>query len=136
MPFAPVPPDDERIAAMIVNAAFVVHKVLRARAPRECLRDLPGSRASQAKPGCERQEPVPIVYDNLRFEEAFRFDLLVGNRVLCEIKAVQDVHPICMAQLLTYLKLMDLRLGFLINFHVPLIKEGIQRVVGESTIAI
>ena len=72
---------------------------------------------------------MPLVYDNLLFEEAFRFDLLVEERVLCEIKSVQEVHPVCLAQLLTYLKLMNLRLGFLINFNVPLIKEGIQRVI-------
>jgi GxxExxY protein len=76
-----------------------------------------------------RQEPMAIVYDNLRFEEGFRYDLLVGERVLCEIKAVQELHPVFVAQLLTYLRLMDRRLGFLINFNVPLIKDGIQRIV-------
>jgi len=75
-----------------------------------------------------RQEPVPFVYDGIRFEEAFRFDLLINDRVLCEIKSVQEVHPVCVAQVLTYLKLMELRLGFLMNFNVPLIKDGIQRI--------
>jgi GxxExxY protein len=63
------------------------------------------------------------------FVEAFRFDLLVQERVLCEVKSVQDVHPVCVAQFLTYLKLMDLRLGFLINFNERLLKEGLQRIV-------
>ena len=71
------------------------------------------------------------MYEGLKFVEAFRFDVLVEERVLCEVKAVQELHPICVAQLLTYLKLMNLRLGFLINFNERLLKEGLQRIVRQ-----
>jgi GxxExxY protein len=129
MSYEPLSADHERIATMIVNAAFKVHKSLGPGLLESvyevCLAH--GLRGQGLD--VRRQEAVPILYDNLRFEEGFRFDLLVADLILCEIKAVQEVHPVCMAQLLTYLKLMDLRLGFLMNFHVPVIKEGIQRVI-------
>ena len=129
MSFAPISADDERIASIIVHAAYMVHKSLGPGLLESIYEICLAHELRKQGLEVRRQDPVPIVYDNLRFEEAFRFDLLVAERVLCEIKAVQEVHPVCMAQLLTYLKLMDLRLGFLINFHAPVIKEGIQRVV-------
>ena len=83
------------------------------------------------KAGCayEHQIKVAIVYDGLSFPEAFRIDVLVEKLVICELKSAEDSHPVYLAQLLTYLKLTRKRLGFIINFNVPLIKNGIQRVV-------
>ena len=72
---------------------------------------------------------VPITYDGITFDEGFRVDVLVEDMVICELKAVEVIHPVFMAQLLTYLKLTGKRLGFLINFNVPIIKQGIKRVV-------
>ena len=74
-----------------------------------------------------RQVVVPIVYDGITFDEGLRLDVLGEERVICELKAVR--HPVFTAQLLTQLKLTGKRLGFLINFNVPLIKHGIKRVV-------
>jgi GxxExxY protein len=71
---------------------------------------------------------LPILYDGQEFDEGYRIDELVDNLVIIENKAVDVVHPIHMAQLITYLKLKDCRLGFLINWNVKLIKDGIQRV--------
>jgi len=65
----------------------------------------------------------------LKFEEGFKFDLLVNDLVLCENKAVQEINSVYAAQLLTHPKLMDLRLGFLLNFNVEVMKDGIQRVI-------
>ncbi|MEM1304132.1 MAG: GxxExxY protein [Planctomycetota bacterium] len=75
----------------------------------------------------ERQVPVPIVYDGITFEEAYRIDLLVERKVIVEVKSVETVTAIHKKQLLTYLKLMDKRLGLLINFNEELIKSGITR---------
>jgi GxxExxY protein len=72
---------------------------------------------------------VPIVYDGIAFDEGLRLDVLVEERVICELKALEKLLPVHTAQLLTYLKLADKRLGYLINFNVPLIKHGIKRVV-------
>ena len=75
------------------------------------------------------QKKVPIVYDNLVFEEALRLDILVADLIIVELKAQDNYHPVWHAQLLSYLKLTDKKLGFIINFNVPLIKEGIKRVI-------
>ena len=72
---------------------------------------------------------VPIVYDSITFDEGFRLDVLVEEPVVCELKAVQVMHPVFTAQLLTQLRLAQKRLGFLISFDVPLIKSGVKRVV-------
>jgi GxxExxY protein len=72
---------------------------------------------------------VPIVYDGMTFDEGLRLDVLVEDLVICELKAVEIMHPVFLAQLLTQLKSTGKRLGFLINFNVPLIKQGIKRVI-------
>ena len=76
-----------------------------------------------------RQVVVPIVYDNITFDEGLRLDVLVEDLVVCELKAVEQMNPVFMAQLLTQLKLTKKRLGFLINFNVTKIKDGIKRVI-------
>ena len=77
----------------------------------------------------ERQVTVPITYDGLVFDEGLRLDILVENPVICEIKAVTELNPVWQAQVMSHLKMMDKRLGYLINFHVPLIKQGIKRII-------
>jgi GxxExxY protein len=72
---------------------------------------------------------VPIVYDGMTFDEGLRLDVLVEDLVICELKAVEIMPPVFLAQLLTQLKSTGKRLGFLINFNVPLIKQGIKRVI-------
>jgi len=77
----------------------------------------------------ERQVALPIVYDGVKLSDAFRLDILVEKQIILEIKAVNEMMPVFEAQLLTYLRLTNLRLGFLINFNVPMIKSGIKRMV-------
>ena len=72
---------------------------------------------------------MPIVFDTVKFDEGFRLDLLVDDLVICELKAVEHILPVHKAQVLTYMKLTEKRLGFLINFNVPLIKRGIHRLI-------
>lgn len=75
----------------------------------------------------QQQLSLPVYYEGERIEGGLRLDLLVGERVIVEIKAVEKPNPIHLAQLHTYLKLTGLRLGYLINFNVRLAKDGIQR---------
>ena len=77
----------------------------------------------------KRQVNVPVVYDNIKFDVGFRLDLLVEDKIIVEIKAVDDINPVFEAQVLTYLKLTGKRLGFLINFNTPVIKKGIKRII-------
>jgi len=79
----------------------------------------------------ERQVPVPIVYDDLRFEEGFRADMIVEGAVVVELKSVETLSPVHSKQLLTYLKLLDSRLGLLINFGAPLLKDGTRRIANN-----
>jgi GxxExxY protein len=76
----------------------------------------------------ETQLPVPIVYDDVYFDEGYRLDLLVNDSVIVEVKSIEEIAPIHKKQLLTYLRLRDKRLGLLINFNVELIKQGITRI--------
>ena len=72
---------------------------------------------------------MPIVYDDLIFDEGLRLDVIVENSIICELKALENVNPVWEAQILSHLKLTSKRLGFLINFNVPKIKDGIKRFV-------
>ena len=78
-----------------------------------------------------RQVQVPICYLDLRFDEGFRADMIVGEKVIVELKAVECVLPVHLKQLQTYLKLADLRLGYLLNFNEALMKDGITRSVNR-----
>ncbi|MCY7423112.1 MAG: GxxExxY protein [Chitinophagaceae bacterium] len=76
-----------------------------------------------------RQKPVPIQYETLLVEEGLRLDLLIDYLIIIELKAQENYHPVWEAQLLSYLKLTGKRIGYLINFHVPLMKDGYKRLV-------
>jgi GxxExxY protein len=77
----------------------------------------------------ERQVEVPLIYDGEKIEIGFRIDLLVQERLIVELKAVENLQPVHEAQVITYLKITNQRLGLLINFNVPLIKNGIKRMI-------
>jgi len=72
---------------------------------------------------------IPIKYDNIIFDEGLRLDVLVEDLIICELKAVDEMNPVWQAQILSNLKLTNKHLGFLINFNVPIIKKGIQRII-------
>lgn len=80
-----------------------------------------------------RQVPVSVTYDGLSFDEGFRADLLVNDKVIVELKSVENVAPVHKKQLLTYLRLSDKRLGLLVNFGAALIRDGTVRVVNGLT---
>lgn len=76
-----------------------------------------------------KQKEVPIIYQSLHIDDGLRLDLLIEELIIIEFKAQENYHPVWEAQLLSYLKLTGKRLGFLINFHVPLMKDGIKRLI-------
>jgi GxxExxY protein len=125
----PVSEEVNQAAKQVVDAAFRVHSTLGPglleSVYEACLvHELRKRRLTVAS-----QVELPVVYDNIRLNAGFRIDLLVEQRVVVELKAVETIAPVHKAQLLTYLKLSGYRLGLLINFNVPLIKDGIQRLV-------
>jgi iron complex transport system substrate-binding protein len=79
----------------------------------------------------ERQKPVPLDYEGLHFEEAYRADLIVEGRVLVEIKSVERMSPVFNKQVLTYLRLLQFPVGLLINFGADSLNEGLRRIVNQ-----
>ena len=79
----------------------------------------------------EKQKPLPLVYQEVQLEIGYRVDIIIENKVIIEVKAVEALNDIHLAQILTYLKLSDCRLGMLINFNVSMIKNGIKRVANN-----
>ena len=79
----------------------------------------------------KKQKPLPLIYEDVKLEIGYRVDIIIDNKVILEIKSVDALNDIHLAQILTYLKLSDCKLGMLINFNVTLIKNGIRRVVNN-----
>jgi GxxExxY protein len=129
MRFAPISDEEERIAKDIVASAYTVHNTLGPGLLESIYEVCFCHELSKRGQSYRRQVVVPITYDGITFDEGLRLDVLVEELVICELKAVETMHPVFLAQLLTQLKLTQKRLGFLINFNVPLIKQGIKRVV-------
>jgi GxxExxY protein len=120
---------EEQIGRAIVEAAYAVHSALGPGLLESIYEVCFCHELSKRGLSYCRQVMVPVTYDSITFDEGFRVDVLVEEAVICELKAVEVMHPVFMAQLLTYLKLTGKRLGFLINFNVPVIKQGIKRVI-------
>jgi GxxExxY protein len=129
MSFVKLSDEEEAIAKAIVNAAFKVHSELGPGLLEKVYEVCLSHELRKEGYSVARQIDISIEYDGITFDEGLRLDLLIDNKVIVEIKAVDQVNPVWQAQVLSHLKLTGLRLGFLINFNVPLIKEGIKRFV-------
>lgn len=112
-----------------MNAAFIVHKELGLGLLEKvygiCFCHVLNKLGYKTK----RQIDIPITFDGIEFDEGLRLDVLVNELVICELKALESVNPVWEAQVLSHLKLTGKRLGFLTNFNVPLIKDGIKRII-------
>lgn len=119
------------IGKIIVNCAFKVHKELGPGLLESTYEECLKYELIKAGLKVEQQKALPVVYKDVKLECGYRIDLLVQDKVIIENKSVEALNDIHLAQILTYLKLSDCRLGFLINFNVKLIKKGIKRVVNN-----
>lgn len=124
--------DIEEIGKYIVDAAFKVHKALGPGLLEKVYEVCLCHELRKFGLNVERQLDIPIVYDGITFEEGLRLDLLVDNKVIIELKAVDVVNPVWEAQIISHLILTGKQLGYLINFNVPLIKQGIRRYVNTK----
>lgn len=127
--FTPINESIEQIAKMIVDAAYTVHVNLGPGLLEKVYEICFCHELEKRGLNYRRQVDIPIVYDNLTFKEGLRLDVLVEECVICELKALENVNPVWEAQILSHLKLTNNRLGFLINFNVAKIKDGIRRFV-------
>jgi GxxExxY protein len=120
---------ENEIAKIIVDAAFQIHKRLGPGLLETVYEVVLAHVLSRRGLKVERQVPMAIVFDGIKFDEGFRADLIVEDKVIIELKSVEKVIPVHKKQLLTYLRLTDKRLGLLINFGSELIRDGISRIV-------
>ena len=121
----------EEIATEIVDSCFRIHKELGPGLLESAYQTCLEYELTKRGLIVERQIPQPVIYEEVAIDAGYRIDLLVNGLVIIELKAVEQLAPIHTAQLITYLKLSKKTLGFLINFHTPLIKSGIKRIANN-----
>ncbi|WP_343330208.1 GxxExxY protein [Polaribacter staleyi] len=122
---------ENEISKIIVDCALKVHRALGPglleSSYEECLFYELGKRNLKV----EKQKALPLVYEEVKLNVGYRIDLIVEDKVIVELKSVESINDVHLAQVLTYLKLSECKLGLLINFNVALIKYGIKRVVNN-----
>jgi GxxExxY protein len=121
----------EEITETIIGCAIRVHRALGPGLLESAYEICLTYELEKAELHVERQRPVPVVYEDVKLDCGFRADLVVENRVVVEIKAKEALHPVDQAQLLSHLRLLNLRVGLLINFNVTMLKDGIKRMVNN-----
>jgi len=125
--------DVEELASIVVDTALHLHRDLGPGLLETVYEAVLARLLDQKGLLVERQKPVPIHYQGVEINEGFRLDLLVDGQLIVELKSIENLHPVHPKQLLTYLRLMNLPLGLLINFGAPLLKDGLKRVVNNHT---
>lgn len=127
-PIVPIPEGTDVVAKAIVDSAFKVHSTLGPGLLESVYETCMVHELSKRNLTFSRQVSLPVLYDGIRLDGGLRMDLVVENCVVVELKAVEQLLPVHKAQVLTYLKLSGHRLALLINFNVPVIKDGIRRI--------
>ena len=122
---------ENEISKIIVESALKVHKTLGPGLLESSYEECLFYELKKVDLKVEKQKPLPLIYEDVKLEIGYRIDLLIENKVIVEIKSVEALNDVHLAQILTYLKLSDCKLGLLINFNVALIKHGIKRVVNK-----
>ena len=121
--------NENEIGKLVLDAAFKIHSVLGAGLLESIYESCLAHELQKQGLQVKRQVSLPILYDDLKLDNAFRLDLLLDDKVVVEIKATDKVVPVHTAQLLSYLKLGKYKLGYLLNFNVVHRKDGIKRMV-------
>lgn len=122
---------ENEIAKLILDKAFLIHRELGPGLLESVYQKVLQYELKKAGFQVRSEVFIPFMWDEIQFENGFRADLIVENKVIIEIKSVQIVAPVHLKQLLTYLKLTQLKLGLLLNFNEALLKDGIKRVVNN-----
>jgi GxxExxY protein len=123
---------ENEIAKQILDAAFVVHTKLGPGLLESVYEVVMAYELKKRGLNAERQKAMPILYDNIRFDEAFRSDIVVNGKVIAELKSVEALLPVHAKQVLTQLRLSGLKLGLLINFGEAHLKNGIKRIINGT----
>lgn len=123
---------ENEISKIVFDAALKVHQALGLGLLESAYEECLFYELKKSGLWIEKQKPLPLVYEEVKLEAGYRVDIIIENKFIVEIKAVDALNDIHLAQLLTYLKLSNCKLGLLINFNVPLIKNGIKRVINGT----
>lgn len=122
---------ENTIAATIVNSSFKIHKTLGPGLFESVYEEVLAYELRKEGLDIKRQQTIPVIYEGIKLELGFKADIIVNDKVIIELKSVEKIQPVHPKQLLTYLRLTNMKLGLLINFNEALIRDGIQRVVNN-----
>jgi len=122
---------ENELSYKIIGSAIEVHKNLGVGLLESTYESALAYELKQSRFNVKQQIYLPLQYKKMNIENAYKIDLLIEDKVIIEVKSVLEIHPVFNAQLLTYLKLANMKLGILINFNTPLIKDGIHRIVNK-----
>jgi GxxExxY protein len=122
---------ENEISKILVNIFFKIHSKLGPGLLESVYETVICYELTKAGLKYQRQQGIQVVYDNVKMDLGFRTDIIVGQKVIIEIKSVEAITPVFFKTLLTYLRLTDIKLGLLVNFNVALIKDGITRVANN-----
>ena len=122
---------ENEVAKTVVNICFKIHSTLGPGLLESVYEEVLFYELGKHRLQSDRQVPIPVVYEKIEMPIGFRADIIVEDELILELKSVETLAPVHYKQLLTYLKITGLKLGLLINFNVPLIKNGIFRVVNQ-----
>jgi GxxExxY protein len=123
---------ENEISKIVFNCALKVHQHLGQGLLESAYGECLFYELSKTGLKIEKQKPLPLIYEDVKLEVGYRIDIIVENKFIIEVKSVEALNDVHMAQILTYLKLANCKLGFLINFNVLLIKNGIRRVINGT----
>ena len=124
--------DENEIGTIVVNCSVTLHQSLGPGLLETVYEAVLAKQLEKCGLTVERQKSIPIKFNGLTFEEGFRADLIVNNLVILELKSIEKIQPVHKKQLLTYLKLTNIKLGYLLNFGDELMKNGITRVINGN----
>lgn len=122
---------ENELSKIVVNSAYKVHKSLGPGLLESAYEECLFYELTKTGLKIEKQKPLPLIYEEVKLDVGYRVDLIIESKLIIEIKSVEALNDVHFAQLLTYLKLTDCKLGLLLNFNVSLIKNGIKRIVNN-----
>ncbi|MBG6186663.1 GxxExxY protein [Flavobacterium sp. CAN_S2] len=123
---------ENEISKIVFESALKVHKVLGPGLLESAYEECLFYELKKSNLKVEKQKALPLIYEEVKLDVGYRIDMIIENKFIVEVKSVEALTDVHLAQLLTYLRLSDCRLGLLINFNVKLLKEGVRRVINGA----
>ncbi len=120
---------ENEISKIVFESALKVHRILGPGLLESAYEECLFYELKKTNLFVEKQKSLPLIYEDVKLEVGYRIDIIVENKFIIEIKSVESLNDVHLAQLLTYLKLSNCKLGLLINFNVKLLKDGVKRVI-------